>query len=310
MTDRKWHYEKDGKSEGPVTDDTLRALIESGEVGPHTLVWAHPMDDWAIAAEIEQLKPLFPTSPPPLPQFRQPPPLPGSGGGRNADSGQGANPFASAVKPGAGGPGASPADSPAARQGAEPYRTGEPAPRGVRSEPTAAVQMQSASSEGGAWSRFAARTFDYFLVVSYWTLMLMAFAPAYLTNSNGLIIVLFAMFSWVFIESLLLSIFGTTPGKYLLGIRLEKFGEKRPSFPDALARSFGVWLQGEAAGLPFVNLLTWYMGLNRLTKKGMTAWDEKYGFTVTCAKSGAFGIIIFVLLLALMAIFLILEGLA
>jgi len=296
MTDRKWHYEKDGKVEGPVTEDALRALIDSGEIRPHTLVWAYPMDDWALAAEIEGLRPLFPPAPPPLPQFRQPPPLPGAG--READSVPGASPFASAVNPGAGRHAASPPE-----RAESPHRAGGSLPGDTRAESNA-EQTSTKQSEGDAWSRFAARTFDYILITSYWILMLTAFAPAYLAASNGPLIVLFAIFSWVFVEALLLSIFGTTPGKYLLGIRLEKTGTGRPSFPDALARSFGVWLLGEAAGIPVVNLLAWYLALNRLTKNGVTAWDENYGFTVTRRKPGILGVIVFIFLIAVLFVFL------
>lgn len=59
-----WYYAEDGKQSGPVTDDLLRQLVQSGKIDNDTLVWCEGMPDWAPYGEI-------------LPQPTQAPPTPG-----------------------------------------------------------------------------------------------------------------------------------------------------------------------------------------------------------------------------------------
>lgn len=44
-----WHYEQDGQSAGPVSEDDLRRLAATGAVTPATRVWTDGMGDWQAA---------------------------------------------------------------------------------------------------------------------------------------------------------------------------------------------------------------------------------------------------------------------
>lgn len=82
---------------------------------------------------------------------------------------------------------------------------------------------------------------------------------------------------WVLIESVCISMFGTTPGKYLFSLRITSRDEKPLSFQKALSRSFRVWLFGLAGGVPLVSLVTMGFAFARFKEKGITVWDERTG---------------------------------
>lgn len=85
-----------------------------------------------------------------------------------------------------------------------------------------------------------------------------------------------SMAVWIPIEAFLLSTWGTTPGKFVLDIRLR--GDL--SMGNALSRSGQVFLKGFAAGIPFVGLLAIWRSYRRLKNHGRTAWDESTGVAV------------------------------
>ena len=74
---------------------------------------------------------------------------------------------------------------------------------------------------------------------------------------------------------------GTTPGKALLKIRLRNSDGSKLSYTDALSRSFDVFFKGVGIGIPIVQLITLIFAYNRLTKKGITSWDEGGNFKVS-----------------------------
>jgi hypothetical protein len=57
MADRQWHTGRDGKQEGPFSDERMRELIASGAVRGDTLVWSDGMTNWVRAADVPGLMP-------------------------------------------------------------------------------------------------------------------------------------------------------------------------------------------------------------------------------------------------------------
>jgi len=104
----------------------------------------------------------------------------------------------------------------------------------------------------------------------------------------GLVVV----FAWVFIESLLLSTIGTTPGKWLFKIRLIPPSGDRPNYSTALSRSFKVWWRGLGIGFPLVSLITLIIAYEKLTKNGTTTWDKDDGFSVAHDRIGPLRVIV------------------
>lgn len=65
-----WHYECNGQSVGPVSDETIDVLIKDGVIKRETVVWKQGMDDWAPAEQTD-LRTMFAT-PPPLQKRHEP----------------------------------------------------------------------------------------------------------------------------------------------------------------------------------------------------------------------------------------------
>jgi len=93
---------------------------------------------------------------------------------------------------------------------------------------------------------------------------------------------------WLPVESLFLSLFGTTPAKWLFGIRVAHPGGDLLSYSDALNRSFLVFVQGVGFGIPLVALFTQLFAYRRLTKTGTTLWDTSANAVVLHKKWGVF----------------------
>lgn len=91
---------------------------------------------------------------------------------------------------------------------------------------------------------------------------------------------------WLPAEAVLLSLFGTTPAKWLFGIRVAHPSGDLLTFSEALNRSFLVFVQGVGLGIPFIALFTQLFAYRRLTKTGTTLWDTSASAVVLHKKWG------------------------
>lgn len=85
----------------------------------------------------------------------------------------------------------------------------------------------------------------------------------------GAMLVLFALWEPLFISNT-----GTTPGKFILGIRVRRNDDSKLSFPRALSRFLRVWFIGMGASIPLLTLILMLMSRAKLTADGVTGWDE------------------------------------
>ena len=67
----------DGQPTGPHDTAGLTELVNRGQLNRDTLVWRDGMLAWVAAGTVEELAPLLPVMPPPLPTAQVPPPIPG-----------------------------------------------------------------------------------------------------------------------------------------------------------------------------------------------------------------------------------------
>jgi hypothetical protein len=74
MADRQWYTGRDGKQDGPFSDQRLRELIASGVVRADTLIWSAGMTNWTRAADVPGLMPAGrgPSAAPSAPGFAGP----------------------------------------------------------------------------------------------------------------------------------------------------------------------------------------------------------------------------------------------
>jgi uncharacterized RDD family membrane protein YckC len=107
---------------------------------------------------------------------------------------------------------------------------------------------------------------------------------------------------WIPLETALLVFWGTTPGKWLLGVQvLDESGQKL-SWKAALRRSFLVQLTGSAFGLPILSLLPMLQGSMAwvlYNRTGSTLWDQASPSRVFHARPSPTGWIITGIIIAL-----------
>ena len=120
------------------------------------------------------------------------------------------------------------------------------------------------------WLRLTGRFFDYSLFFAI--LYLIAKPFGWLPFGR---IIPFEYFIWIFFETLLLTFWGSTPGKWLVGTKLKKDYTNRFTFSQALKRSFNVWFRGIGMGIPFINLLCMATAYYRINLLGQTSWDRE-----------------------------------
>ncbi len=91
----------------------------------------------------------------------------------------------------------------------------------------------------------------------------------------------FEFFVWIPIEALLLTTWGTTPGKWLLKTKLKQGKRNKLDYQTALRRSFSVWLRGIGLGNTFIGFFCMAVAYNKLRLLQTTSWDRDDQITVT-----------------------------
>jgi membrane-associated protease RseP (regulator of RpoE activity) len=119
--------------------------------------------------------------------------------------------------------------------------------------------------------RFAARTID--------GLVTLALLAAPLPVPAG-VRALLGFVAWVPLEVLLLSTWGTTPGKWLLEIRVRNAAGEKLGATEAWHRVANVWAWGLGFGWPPVSFVLPLLALWRLSTRRRTYWDELGSYQV------------------------------
>lgn len=111
-------------------------------------------------------------------------------------------------------------------------------------------------------------------------------------------------FLWVPVEALLLSTWGTTPGKWLMKTTVTDKSGNKLRFPAAFARSLYVWSWGLGIGFPYATLIGEMFSYLDLRNKGTTRWDAQWGYRVRHERIGSHRVVVAVLLYALFGVLL------
>ena len=137
------------------------------------------------------------------------------------------------------------------------------------------------------WARFYARSIDYML---FYVLLDLAWPEwrFHLLTTSVLLFSIVVLFAWTLPEALLLSVLGTTPGKWVLGLRVERKDGGALRIGEAWMRAVSVWLRGQGAGIPIVSLFTLGKAYSVLNSEGESSWDRDLGTAVRAKRrSGA-----------------------
>lgn len=131
------------------------------------------------------------------------------------------------------------------------------------------------------WARWFARLWlDYlFATLIVGALLMFAFPGGDLLSNDYALMWVSTVF-WIVVEAVFVASIGTTPGKYLVGIRIEKPGGALLSLSESFSRAASAWAIGCACFLPLVPLLTLNAQYNRLREGRPATWDARGGFVV------------------------------
>jgi hypothetical protein len=155
------------------------------------------------------------------------------------------------------------------------------------------VYATSRTRQGWAWRRFWARTMD--LAGFYTLLWLGGYKLGVLYYSDILIPAelprIASVACWILVEALFLNMWGTTPGKWLMGLRVVGWDGGKLPMPRALKRSASVWLNGTGLGVQVAQQLFQAFSLFRYVQLGTTTWDDWAGSTVQVKRASIFPII-------------------
>ena len=129
------------------------------------------------------------------------------------------------------------------------------------------------------WARFFARHLDYMtftFVAIIVSMLTFSSVHGILTMTVGQMIIASILLTlvWAFVEAALISVYGTTPGKYLLGIHVADSDGRKPGIAQSLRRSLGVWAMGVGMALPIVGLVAQFLGYRALKRHGVSPWDR------------------------------------
>lgn len=133
------------------------------------------------------------------------------------------------------------------------------------------------------WIRYWAKMIDVFLVGVFGGILFFTSDPNIYAQPMFYVT---ALVSLVLIESILLSTWGTTPGKWLLRIYITDEDGHRLSFVNALKRNSIALLIGLGAGIPLIAFITLAYSYYHLNNLGKTYWDKQIGSMVSHKQIG------------------------
>ncbi|SMN11356.1 hypothetical protein SPBRAN_1612 [uncultured Candidatus Thioglobus sp.] len=152
---------------------------------------------------------------------------------------------------------------------------------------TTIAQVNEAVAQVRPWVRYWARMFDVMLFSLPVGLVIgLLFPDAFAKPESEQLLGILILFSWTFVESILLVAFGTTPGKWLFQTRFVLTSGTVFTFSEALSRSVKVWWRGLGIGFPLVSLITMIVAYNKLTNNQHTSWDKDAGIIIKHERIG------------------------
>ena len=136
---------------------------------------------------------------------------------------------------------------------------------------------QPQRSEIHLWRRFGARWFDYLAYIS----IILSWVALAGFNWEGLrqnqLFVVLLVLPWIFLEAMALHFWGTTPGKWLTGLKVTGSDGHRLSPGAALVRTVQVMILGMGFLQPVLRELCHLVSLWFAVKRKVVLWDVPSG---------------------------------
>ena len=137
------------------------------------------------------------------------------------------------------------------------------------------------------WRRYLARSFDSVIYMILWTAFLafvLRINALDRNNSANLLNTIITTIMMLFLEPLLLHLFGTTPGKAIYGLKIENPDGRRLSYTEGLERTWGVLSKGMGFNIPIYNMIRLFKSYNLCIENEIQPWDESISYTIKDTK--------------------------
>jgi uncharacterized RDD family membrane protein YckC len=237
----QWYAKIRERQIGPMSEDALRAMAGSGQIGCTTLLWRPGLKEWIAADQVPGV--ITP------PDSNTPPPsiarLP-SEGERNPQRAVPASP--------------------------ETAETISAVPR--------PISMNLAVPWQRFWARLLDNliwvTGLSFLLGMLWP-SLFQDGGFFAAKGAETLLAWFLLPFAMALDAIAFTVFGNTFGKWVAGIKILTLRGERLPFQEYLKRNFGVYGFGLGTGFPLVSLFTLISSYDRAKKGEIMSWDEAAG---------------------------------
>ncbi len=133
------------------------------------------------------------------------------------------------------------------------------------------------------WRRFFARSFDLSLYNLLWLGFLALMFQENIVRRTGLenyLDTFMVLLLMLFLEPIWLRYFKSTPGKKILGMKIENLSGEPLSYKEGFERTFGVIVKGLGLNIPIYNLFCLYKSYTMLGEKIPLSWEQSSAYIV------------------------------
>ncbi len=168
------------------------------------------------------------------------------------------------------------------RQAHAQFRTLDARPYLDEMQTERVLERDTLPKEHFPWQRFFARLLDAQIYRSLWVLILPALGFNMLKSSRGgvLFLELLTLGTMFLLEPLLLSRFGTTPGKWLFGLRVTSPDGRRLTYAEGRERTAYLFWYGIRLNLPLFRLYRLYVSYTDEQQEKELPWEDRSEQTI------------------------------
>lgn len=145
-------------------------------------------------------------------------------------------------------------------------------------------------TDSSSWARYFARGIDF----TIWTMLELLILPGgffAIINENSatgfissVVFGLIELAVIIFVEPLFITMFKTTPGKAVFGIRIQHEDGSALSYMEAVKRTLNLAFYGLGFGIPFVSLITMISSYSKYSHGEESVWNVKSGAVMDYGK--------------------------
>lgn len=133
------------------------------------------------------------------------------------------------------------------------------------------------------WRRYFARTIDmilYGLISFIFFALINPNQPYQVFDLRDKIDYVVSILLMLFLEPLWLMLWGTTPGKWILGLQVRGRGDEKLTYSQGFARTRKLFLLGLGLGIPIVEIIALVLSYRRCVRQEDAPWDDNISYSI------------------------------